>query len=58
VAPKLKAPWRDGTTHRVKSALEFMQRLVSPFKWPCLPAFQAHCAIGRFATANSGLRMS
>jgi len=24
---KLKTPWRDGTTHRVISPLEFMQRL-------------------------------
>jgi hypothetical protein len=27
VLPKLKTPWRDGTTHLVKSPLEFMQRL-------------------------------
>ena len=25
--PKLKTPWRDGTTHLVMSPLEFMQRL-------------------------------
>ncbi|MFN9193219.1 MAG: transposase [Pseudomonadota bacterium] len=26
---KLKAPWRDGTTHLVMSPLEFMQRLAA-----------------------------
>ncbi|MFN7546170.1 MAG: transposase, partial [Pseudomonadota bacterium] len=26
---KLKAPWRDGTTHMVMSPLEFMQRLAA-----------------------------
>ena len=26
---KLKTPWRDGTTHLVKSPLEFMQRLAA-----------------------------
>jgi hypothetical protein len=26
---KLKAPWRDGTTHRVMSPLEFIQRLAA-----------------------------
>jgi hypothetical protein len=26
---KLKTPWRDGTTHRVMSPLEFMQRLAA-----------------------------
>jgi hypothetical protein len=26
---KLKAPWRDGTTHQVMSPLEFMQRLAT-----------------------------
>ena len=29
VALKLKAPWRDGTTHLVMSPLEFMQRLAA-----------------------------
>ena len=29
---KLKTPWRDGTTHLVKSPLEFMQRLAVPLK--------------------------
>ena len=29
VVLKLKAPWRDGTTHRVMSHLEFMQRLAA-----------------------------
>jgi len=27
VVLKLKTPWRDGTTHLVRSPLEFMQRL-------------------------------
>jgi Putative transposase len=26
---KLKTPWRNGTTHRVLSPLEFMQRLAA-----------------------------
>ena len=29
VVLKLKTPWRDGTTHLVKSPLEFMQRLAT-----------------------------
>ena len=29
VVLKLKTPWRDGTTHRVMSPLEFMQRLAA-----------------------------
>jgi hypothetical protein len=29
VEPKLKTPWRDGTTHLVMSPLEFMQRLAA-----------------------------
>jgi hypothetical protein len=29
VVPKLKTPWRDGTTHLVMSPLEFMQRLAA-----------------------------
>ena len=29
VEPKLKPPWRDGTTHLAMSPLEFMQRLAS-----------------------------
>jgi hypothetical protein len=29
VVLKLKAPWRDGTTHLVMSPLEFMQRLAA-----------------------------
>jgi hypothetical protein len=58
VVLKLKTPWRDGTTHLVISPLEFMQRLALPFKRPCLPAFQGHRAIGRFAPADSAQRMS
>jgi hypothetical protein len=27
--PRLKTPWRDGTTHLVMSPLEFMQRLAA-----------------------------
>jgi len=55
---KLKTAWRDGTTHLVMSPLEFMQRLAAPSKRPCLPAFEECGATGRFASANSGLRMS
>ena len=29
---KLKTPWRDWTTHRVMSPLEFMQRLAALLK--------------------------
>jgi hypothetical protein len=29
VGPKLKTPWRDGTTHLVMSPLEFLQRLAA-----------------------------
>ena len=31
---KLETPWRDRTTHRVMSPLEFMQRLAAPLKRP------------------------
>jgi len=31
---KLKAPWRDGTTHLVMSPLEFMQRLAAQVTRP------------------------
>ena len=37
VALKLKAPWRDGTTHLVMSPLEFMQRLAALVPRPRLP---------------------
>ena len=33
---KLKAPWRDGTTHRVMSPLEFLQRLAALVPGPRL----------------------
>jgi hypothetical protein len=36
VQPKLKTPWRDGTTHLVMSPLEFMQRLAALVQWPRL----------------------
>jgi hypothetical protein len=29
VVPKLKTPWRDGTTHVLMSPLELMQRLAA-----------------------------
>jgi hypothetical protein len=36
VEPKLKTPWRDGTTHLVMSPLEFMQRLAALVPGPNL----------------------
>jgi hypothetical protein len=34
---KLKTPWRDGSTHRVMSPLEFMHRLTSLVPLQCWP---------------------
>lgn len=36
VEPKLKTPWRDGTTHLVMSPLAFMQRLAALLPRPRL----------------------
>lgn len=38
VVMKLKASWRDGTTHLVMSPLEFTQRLAALVPRPCRPA--------------------
>jgi len=37
VMPKLKTPWRDGSTRLVMSPLEFMQRLAALVPRPRLP---------------------
>ncbi|MCA3223756.1 MAG: transposase, partial [Burkholderiales bacterium] len=39
---KLKTPWRDGTTHRVMSPLEFMQRLAALVPRPRLHLIRFH----------------
>jgi hypothetical protein len=39
---KLKTPWRDGTTHLVMSALEFMQRLAALVPRPRLHLIRFH----------------
>jgi hypothetical protein len=39
---KLKAPWRDGTTHLVMSPLEFMQRLAALVPRPQLHLIRFH----------------
>jgi hypothetical protein len=39
---KLKAPWRDGTTHLVMSPLEFMQRLAALVPRPRLHLIRFH----------------
>ena len=39
---KLKAPWRDGTTHLVMSPLEFMQRLAALVPRPRLHLIRYH----------------
>ncbi len=38
----LKTPWRDGTTHRVMSPLEFMQRLAALVPRPRLHLIRYH----------------
>jgi hypothetical protein len=40
--PKLKTPWRDGTTHLVMSPLEFMQRLAALVPRPRLHLIRFH----------------
>ena len=42
VVLKLKTPWRDGTTHRVMSPLEFMQRLAALVPRPRLHLIRFH----------------
>ena len=42
VVLKLKAPWRDGTTHLVMSPLEFMQRLATLVPRPTLHLIRFH----------------
>jgi hypothetical protein len=39
---KLKAPWRDGTTHRVMSPPEFLQRLAALVPGPRLHLIRFH----------------
>jgi hypothetical protein len=39
---KLKTSWRDGTTHLVRSALEFMQRLAALVPRPRLHLIRSH----------------
>jgi hypothetical protein len=39
---ELKTPWRDGTTHRVMSPPEFMQRLASLVPRPRLHLIRCH----------------
>jgi hypothetical protein len=41
---KLKTPWRDGTTHRVMSPLEFMQRLAARATEGCSSGTRAAAA--------------
>ena len=43
---KLKAPWRDGTTHLVMSPLEFMQRLAALVPRPRLHLIRFHGVAG------------
>ena len=42
VAQKLKTPWRDGTTHRVTSPLDFMQRPLAPAPRPRVLLIRFH----------------
>ena len=42
VEPKLKTPWRDGTTHLVMSPLEVMQRLAALMPRPRLRLVRLH----------------
>jgi hypothetical protein len=42
VEPKLKTPWRDGTTHLVMSPLQFMQRLAALVPRPRLHLIRFH----------------
>jgi hypothetical protein len=53
--PKLKAPWRDGTTQPVMSPLKIMQRLMAPI--PFSQASAAASANGNFAAVNPGRRV-
>jgi hypothetical protein len=45
VALKLKAPWRDGTTHLVMSPPEFMQRLAALGKRPATTILTARAGL-------------
>ena len=52
VVLKLKAPWRDGTTHLVMSPLEFMPLPIELPLWTTAPArISAGCA-SRVTAAN------
>jgi hypothetical protein len=42
---KLETPWRDGTTHRVMSPLEFMQRPAARVPRPRLHLIGFHCVV-------------
>jgi len=50
---KLKTPWRDGTTHLVMSALEFMQRLAARVPRPRLHLIRLHGVLAPNAKLRS-----
>ena len=52
VVLKLKTPWRNGTTHRVMSPLEFMQRVSALVPRPRLHLIRFHGVL----TPNAKLR--
>jgi hypothetical protein len=45
VEPKLKTPWRDGTTRLIMRPLEFMQRLAALAPRPRLHLIRYHGAL-------------
>jgi len=63
VVLKLKTPYRDGTSHLVMSALEFMQRLAALVPRPRLHLIRFHGALAPHALRqaqdrpNCGLRL-
>ena len=56
VVLKLKTPWRDGTTHLVMSALEFMQRLAALVPRPRLHLIRFHGVLAPSFTTSAKLR--
>ena len=50
---KLKTAWRDGTTHRVVSSLEYMQRLAALVPRPRLHLIRFHGVLAPNATLRA-----
>ncbi|MGH8613313.1 MAG: transposase [Gammaproteobacteria bacterium] len=54
----LKTPYREGTTHSVRSPLEFMQRLAALVPRPRLPLIRFHGVLAPNARLRSAIVLS